>query len=45
LQFAGLSMNFLGEKNNATANYTVCGHFSRLAFNEAKKYCKAKCII
>ena len=33
LQFAGIPLNFLGSKPDASANYTVCGHFSKLAFN------------
>lgn len=46
LQFAGIPMNMLGDSDpNATANYTTSGYFSKLAFSEAKRYCKAKSII
>jgi phosphoserine aminotransferase len=45
LQFAGLPLNFLGEGTQATANYTTSGYFSKLAFNEAKRYCRAKSIM
>jgi phosphoserine aminotransferase len=46
LQFAGIPLNFLGEGNeDATANYTATGYFSKLSFNEAKRYCNPKEII
>lgn len=38
LQFAGLGMNFLGADHTLKANYALTGYFSRLAFNEAKKF-------
>lgn len=44
LQFAGLPLNFLGDNPSATANYTTTGYFSKLAFSEANRYCRAKSI-
>lgn len=36
MQFAGIPMNLLGK--NHQADYVVTGHWSEVAFNEAKKY-------
>ena len=33
LQFGGLPLNFLGDNQNATANYATTGYFSKLAFS------------
>lgn len=45
LQFAGIPLNMVGNDPNVLANYTTTGHFSKLAFREAKKYCSAKSIV
>lgn len=39
LQFSAICYNLLGDGDKQRANYLQTGHWSQLAFDEARKYC------